>query len=158
MIGLFAISNNVIQGKNFYIKVEPSQVVMYENFENKNKLYRLLNSVCLFGVNENKFLSLFELKRNKISDIRDAYHNHWLYYASFSPIWKKRIDDFSGKIDYEKKEIVFEDEEEFYNKYNYEPDEQSNELKNKTIPEIIPYYNWDMFYKMFQKNSFLSIS
>jgi hypothetical protein len=159
VMGLFAISNNVIQGKNFYIKVEPSQVVMYENFENKNKLYRLLNSVCLFGVNENKFLSLFELKRNKIPDIRDAYHNHWLYYASFSPIWKKRIDDFSGKIDYEKKEIVFEDdlEEEFYNKYNYEPDEQSNELKNKTIPEITPHYNWDMFYKMFQKNSFLSI-
>jgi predicted DNA-binding helix-hairpin-helix protein len=133
---------------------------MYENFENKNKLYRLLKTVCLFGVNENKFLSLFELKRNKIVDIHDAYHNHWLYYASFSPIWKMRINNFSGKIDYEKKVVLFEDdlEEDFYNKYNYEPDEQCKELKNKTIPEITPYYNWDMFYKKFQKNSFLPIS
>lgn len=162
VMSLFAISSNIIQGKNFYIKVEPSQVVMYENFENENiKLYKLLKTVCLFGVNENKFLSLFKLHRNKINDIRDIYHNHWLYYAAFSPIWKKRIADFSGKIDYEKKQVLFENEdseEEFYNKYNYEPDEQSNELKNKTIPEIIPYYNWDMFYKMFHKNSLLSLS
>ena len=159
VISLFAISNNVIQGKNFYMKVEPSQVVIYENFETKNiKLYKLLNSVCLFGVNDNHYLSLFELHRNKINDIRDAYHNHWLYYASFSPIWKKRIDDFSGKIDYEKKKINFENEdieEDFYNKYNYEPDEQSNELKNKTIPEIIPHYDLNTFYKIFSNHNII---
>ena len=56
-----------------------------------------------------------------------SYEN-WLYYASFSPIWKNRIERHGGKILSEIDSVLFEtsdDEEQFYNWHNFEPDEQT---------------------------------
>jgi len=51
-------------------------------------------------------------------------------------LWKSRFDKYNIKVDNKKKEIVFEDEdeyEEFYELYQYEPDEQSKETQEKSI-------------------------
>jgi len=77
------------------------------------------------------------LKR-ETQNIEDAYFKNWLYYASHSPIWEKRIEPY-GKIDAEQQKIIFfteEKEEEFYSLYNYEPDEQPKDVSDKSICEI----------------------
>ena len=53
-----------------------------------------------------------------------ASYENWLYEASFSPIWQKRIEKYGGRICHESKTVTFEDEEQFYNWHNFEPDEQ----------------------------------
>ena len=51
----------------------------------------------------------------------------WIYYASYTPIWKMRLKKYDVKIDREKKDVVFTSEdamEMFMNKFGFEPDEQ----------------------------------
>jgi len=139
------LSTNKTKGRNLYIHVEPSEIVVYETCEDPEiKPYRMLNKVCLFGTNDLNHLHLFPLARSLVTDLKELYHNNWLFYASFSPIWLSRIQQYDGYCDYKEQKVIFknEDQEEsFYNKYNYEPDEQSIELKHKTIPELIEQPN-----------------
>lgn len=63
--------------------------------------------------------------------------NRWLYYAYSSPIWKDRIHQYHGSIDQETNLIAFPNdtyEEDFFDKYGYEPDEQSNDVQNTIWP------------------------
>jgi hypothetical protein len=65
---------------------------------------------------------------------QQCYYDDWLYYASFSPLWKNRIETYEGIIDHKNHKVDFDDLEtykddntrfeEFYNHYNLEPDEQ----------------------------------
>ena len=51
-------------------------------------------------------------------------YDNWLFEASFSQIWRKRIEKYGGTID---KTVTFDNgdnEEKFYNWHNFEPDEQ----------------------------------
>ena len=75
-------------------------------------------------------------------DIREAFLNHWLYYASKSPVWLQRIHEYKGKVLEKEKTVVFleegEDEDDvllqsFYDCYGYEPDEQKKEVQDKSI-------------------------
>ena len=68
---------------------------------------------------------------------REIYDN-WIFWASFSPIWKARIDKHHGTIQEETQEILFEDEddaESFHNWHDYEPDEQPREVWNHLCGE-----------------------
>lgn len=107
----------------------------------------------------------YYIRRLMCSDLDIAYpyvesinFDDWLYYASFTPIWKQRIVKFNGKVDYNEHTVSF-DNEEFYNIYDYEPDEQSKELKtmlwsnglesyvNLSISEFSKKYGCDNIYK-----------
>ena len=69
-------------------------------------------------------------------DFKKEYLEEWLYYASFSPIWLCRLLEYGAVIYHETKTISFPDEEKeelFYSLYNYEPDEQSAEICEKSI-------------------------
>ena len=64
------------------------------------------------------------------------FRDKWLYHASFSPVWRDRILQNGGKIDNRSKKVIFmkeEDMEAFYDKYNYEPDEQPLSLQKKCM-------------------------
>jgi hypothetical protein len=84
----------------------------------------------------------FKLPRFLYSDtqelIRD-YWFHWEYYASFSPLWRERIDKLGGKLNSEKRIIEYENEdieELFYEKYGYELDEQPKEIHDMSLKNI----------------------
>lgn len=153
--------------RSFYIQVQPEEIIMYNLDYDDIKPYNILKHTCIFKINDYKFFPLFELQRYKLhySEVKDIYHNDWLFYASLSPIWEKRIKVYNGTIDIDKKYVIFLDDEQeelFNNKYNYEPDEQSLDLKNKTTPEIIKYtdneLNWNQFQQTYNKNGFLNIN
>jgi hypothetical protein len=56
---------------------------------------------------------------------------------------------YEGDKDEEKKKIIFEDEEnenEFYEEFNYYPDESSKEIQEKSIGKIEKVCNLNEFY------------
>lgn len=85
-----------------------------------------------------------ELENNKcfggkeIKGVIYAYWYSWEYYANFSPIWKKRFKNYKASFN-EEKEIIWEDldlQENFYEKYGYEPDEQPRICHYKSLEPI----------------------
>jgi hypothetical protein len=53
----------------------------------------------------------------------------WLFYARKTPIWQERLAEYNGLIVFDTED----NEEEFYNRYDYELDEQSAEIKRKCL-------------------------
>jgi len=121
--------------------------------------YKILSTTTLYNIDKHCTLSVFSLKRDKI-DIRNAYLNNWLYYASFTPIWLERICFYKGSVDHIKQKVIFEtddDEEEFYKYYGYEPDEQKVEVQNKSIQKIEKKNDLLKIYKHEKNNRILDI-
>lgn len=148
--------------RTFYIQVKPDDIIIYKEEYNDIKLFQLLKFACIFKINDYKFFPLFALQRYELNyeQVKYLYNNDWLFYASYSPIWEDRIKIFNIVKDIHNKKIIFPDEkieEEFYEQFNYEPDEQSLEVKNKTIPEIIKNtdLNWFKFQEVYNKNGII---
>jgi hypothetical protein len=111
-----------------------------ENLLNRNPKLRI--KIKMEDVNRHRTKPVIELKSWKIprreckyklrtkpghSPITIASYDNWIYEASGSPIWKKRIEKYGGTVCHESKTVTFGDddkEEQFYNWHNFEPDEQ----------------------------------
>ena len=96
----------------------------------KETSWNVLQKKCLYEVRKNTIEYMNCSHKNiLLKDLYKIQTENWLYYASFSPIWKRRIITFHGTIDHEKKSVEFDDEENdlhtFYQIYGYDPDEQS---------------------------------
>jgi len=158
---LFSIKDKLIKGKNFYITISPEEIVQYETIDATNELrgYRILKTACICGIDDLKHLSLFKLERDKLASqeiLVDLYNNKWLYHASFSPVWFERIMSHRGYIDYVNQKVEFVDEDlqqSFFTKYGYEPDEQTNNVKEKSIMVIEKVNNWTTFYNTYNQNN-----
>jgi hypothetical protein len=147
-------------GKNLYVHIEPEEVVLYETISSGADLVprKILPLAKMYAIDSYNYLSLFVLKR-ETQDIKTAYYYNWLYYASFSPVWKTRISLCNGVIDQKNKKVTFDDDDidEFYDNYGYEPDEQTLEVENKTIQDIRSERNWQSFYKEHNINGLVEI-
>jgi hypothetical protein len=67
--------------------------------------------------------------------------DHWEYFAYRAPYWKARFDQYQIIVNHENYEIVFKDveeEEAFYEKWYYEPDEQKKEVQQCSLIDIHP--------------------
>ena len=166
ILTLFSLKEKLVKGKNFYIIVEPEDIIPYETIEasindltNEIRHYRILGVARICGIDDLKCMSLFKLERDTIykqDTITDIYFNNWLYHAAFSPVWFNRIKKYRGYIDYKTQKVEFVDEDimqMFYKKYGYEPDEQH---KNTTDKCLLLHRengtNWSTFYKKFKNN------
>ena len=165
----YVLIKNIKLGKNLYVHIEPEEVIIYETINVDLKVkndgliailpaYKILTLATVYYIDQYNYLSLFHLQREKI-DIIIAYRDKWLYYASFSPLWRERIIKYKGIIDETNKKVIFEEKENsddneqaFYNNFGYEPDEQKIETQNKTIQEIKSERTWISFYSE-HKNS-----
>ena len=115
-------------------EIELSNATCYSEskYENVNTVYKTLKLRRIYGISSN--IGCFKLSRDNV-DLNNEFWYHWEYYAYNCPLWKSRFDKYNIKVNDEKKEIVFEDEderEEFYELYGYEPDEQSKETQEKS--------------------------
>jgi len=166
----YVLIKNIKLGKNIYVLVEPEEVIIYETINAELKTedlrpilpaYKILPLATIYYIDEYNYLSLFNLKREKI-DVKSAYYYDWLFYASFSPLWKERIVRFNGVIDEINKKVIFEEknhdnEEAFYNEFGYEPDEQKIETQNKTMQEIKKERTWFSFYNEHKNNGIIDL-
>jgi hypothetical protein len=170
----YVLVKNIKLGKNLYVHIEPEEVIIYEtiNADLKSKndeltpilpAYKILPLASVYYIDQYNYLSLFHLKREKI-DITIAYREQWLYYASFSSLWKERIVKHNGFIDETNKKVIFaekensdDNEQAFYNDFGYEPDEQKIETQNKTIQEIKKERTWLLFYGEHKNSGIINV-
>ena len=84
--------------------------------------WKLLREQCTYSV-------IGKATKEEIINFRE----HWIDFAVKSPIWMERVLAYNGKIENDK--VVFEDnnDEAFYNRFGYEPDEQSLEIQQRCL-------------------------
>jgi hypothetical protein len=167
IIHLITFDNNQTKKMNFYVRVDPEEVVQYETIEAADNLkpYRILKQACICQIDQHSFQNLFQSFRNqKIKNgwtsraVAEKYNDNWqwLYHAAFSPIWFNRIKAHRGYIDYQKNKVKFIDEdweEAFYSKYNLEPDEQPLFVKENTLGKDVNLKStWQQFFTTYKKN------
>jgi hypothetical protein len=141
----------------FYVILEDKDIAKYKTVEIGENLHghQLLKHVSTYATHEYANV-IFEHEHSTMAfdELFDIYRYHWLYYASFAPIWAERIEKYKGTIDHETKKIVFgneELEEDFYNRYNYEPDEQPMAIVLKHIgPQNEKKWTWTDFYEKYK--------
>ena len=163
----FSQHADIKMGKKLYISVEQHDIVIYETIYKSEatnyRAYKILPFAYLYSIDEDNYLSLFQLERTKIlmddpDGLQKIYWYNWEYYASFSPVWLERIQKCKGKHNHETKRIEFpEDEEidwpeEFYSNFGYEPDEQKREIQEKSIRKIEKQRTWEQFFVEHGKN------
>lgn len=175
VLSLFTFDKGQTKKVNFYVRVDPEEVVQYETIEAADNLkpYRILKQACVCQIDQSSFQNLFQSFRNqKIQNglkekydgwtsraISEKYSDNWLYHAAFSPIWFDRIKSFKGYIDYQKNKVKFIDEdweEAFLNKHNLEPDEQPLFVKENTLgKEINSKCTWQQFFSKYKNVSLI---
>lgn len=169
---LASIFKKIYRDSKFIIEIDKCDIEMYSTIEvnlhmkKKNSLlpllpaYKVLSIASLYEIDEFNYLSLFKLKRDT-KDIVRAYHYNWLYHASYSPIWRERIEKHNGKIDRLNECVIMfsneEDEDTFMDSFNYEPDEQRKEIQDKTIQKIQNVRTWLAFYNDHSTNNIIVI-
>jgi len=131
------IADSKIKDHRFYIELEDKDIEQYDTISPiQGELPRFtLGKVCRFS-SRKEYNNIFGTghKNALQKDILDASTMNWDYYASFSPVWKERIEDHNGRIDDLTKRVIFDDDddqEEFYDRYGYEPDEQRIDVLSK---------------------------
>jgi hypothetical protein len=136
--------------------VEDVNINNYKTIDNV-KGYKTLEKANLIPIDKHQIMSLFKLSRNKYN-IREMYLKNWLYYASFSLIWSKRIRQFGGIVNHNDMRVDFKEEpnddlmQEFYERYGLEPDEQTKDIQEKSIMSFNVTTNWTQLYEKFKKN------
>ena len=142
---------NVIHNKDNTKKTKRLRLIMsdkdienYKTIIHKQGLgWKVLPQVCRYKVHR----EVSTLYKTTYIDFINEYHYHWLYYASFSPIWKGRLSKYNYRICDETKSVVMNDdnEDEFYSLYSYTPDEQSLEMQNQILGNDIAQFTIEDF-------------
>lgn len=152
---LFARKMNLKIGKNKYAIFDTTESILYETLDHMKdgiKKHKILQYACKLGINDEKYLCLFDIGRNKISkdELTTIYNSSWEYYASWSLFWTEKMHLCEGKVNYIDKKVTFDNEDlfdTFHDNYDYEPDEQPLFVKNKTIMTIEDGLDWNTFYE-----------
>jgi hypothetical protein len=124
--------------KHLRIILRPTDIIKYDTINGDPKI--TLKQACRFAIRKNVTVLFNTFIPGSLIEL---WRNHWLYYAARSPIWAHRISSFDGFINHDMLAVEFDDEyydendltelEAFYNKWNYEPDEQGIEMRNRII-------------------------
>lgn len=134
------LSEEEIQNRIIFKKFDNKFTKQQQDFNAQKTipLYKTLIHKRLYKISP--LIGLFVLNRDDINDIdyKDILRLYWDYFAYKTPLWKERIDKYNGKQskDYSLTFKSEDDYEDFYEKYNYEPDEQSQETQDKSIGDI----------------------
>ena len=150
-------TNVEVNNKKIYVTMnnEEKDDVIFIQEDIISPLYKTLEYKRAYKISNG--LGCFQLKRdnNEVkNEVIDKMNYHWLYYCSKNAYWKPLLDEYTYKINDEKEEIEFENDdmfEDFHEKYGYlEPDEQNTETQDKSICNIKPL-SWKKFMEHFSE-------
>jgi hypothetical protein len=138
-------------GKGLYLTASLEEMNTHET-DQTTPGEDLLAKVVKYSPNEENYLSLFYgiFGKKEQNDLLKAYKTEWLYFASVTPVWSERIRAYDGVVNDEKRKVVFENEDneqDFYIKYGYEPDEQEAAIVENNIPTMKDRMTWVSFYE-----------
>jgi hypothetical protein len=157
IVHLYSLEKSLKMGKSLFIisddDLTPYKTI-FAHYDSSFYPYKILPIVTKYGIDSESMLSLFELARDTTQDLQRVFHYHWLYYASNTPIWSNRIIEFEGTPNHERKDIDFEDDDdfdEFYDHFGYSPDEQKLDQQNKHIGPIKNISTWKSVFEKANK-------
>ena len=168
------ISEEYIFIEKVYFALEPIyNDFIYNIFGSENECnieaYNILKIKRLFEINN--YCSCFENDIN-YDDNKEIILNNTLYLTLNSNIWLKRIYEYDGVIDHLNMNIIFDEEninietqetnfDSFHNKYNYELEEQSIYIQNKSLKKLnnkLNYNDWlNNVFEGFNVNDIINI-
>jgi len=137
-------------------KKKYNQLLDFNRDTDEIKPYNLLNIKKQYQIND--IITAFHLTQENIEHSIDLNEN-WIHFTYNCKLWNRRIINYQGNYQYNNNNdnnndnqnlknieniVIFkneEDEEEFYNRYNYEIDEKPLPLKIKHYHEMTKY-NW----------------
>ena len=138
--GLFLLNKDYKYDPKFYIILKSCDIVKYKTKPLiQFKGWKIPPRECVYTLH----------LKPSTPEKNIGQYDDWLYYASKAPLWEKRIIRHKGTIDQVTKKITFEsveNEEEFFNIYNYEPDEQTMQTQSKWFG-VRTYDSWDHIYE-----------
>jgi hypothetical protein len=105
------------------VLVKAEQTEKFKTIEPTKNNWKVLQIVC-----KKQVIPIKNIKKSEQTKLLEIFRSKWLFYASRSPIWKVRIEEYHGKIDGRKKTVEFKNDDDlegFHDKYDYEPDEQA---------------------------------
>ena len=106
------------------------------NYDDVSYAHNTLGKHRLYTISQN--IGCFKLERQNFN-LNELFWYKWEYYAYKSPLWKERFSKYKITVNDKKQLIDFDDDdelEEFYFRYGYEPDEQKQEIQDKSIIKI----------------------
>ena len=144
------ICKTITTNKKIRIVYKDKDIIKYRTSLEPIKPRMILSINCIYQVktlseyknyNGNLIIpkQIIEIEYN-YNEILENWRTHWEYYSAKSSFWMNIFKSYSGSLNNEKKTIEFknyEDEERFYDKYGYEPDEQSMEVCIKCLGNIM---------------------
>lgn len=115
----------------------PKYMTQYEyKYDSSIPSNKILQHVCkyslILGHDDDDDIT----KREMREDLYEKYNTSWLYYACKSPLWETRVTEYGGIINHDSRTVTFDSDEsqdKFYEKYGYDPDEQSIQLQEKCL-------------------------
>jgi hypothetical protein len=117
--------------REMYVIVDSTQVDCFRTRSIK-PAWKTLPLLCKYDLR----VSNETLHENEMAKRLEILREDWLFYASYSPVWKTRILENRGQMNIAEKKVSFKNDdclEVFYENYGFEPDEQSLELQNRCL-------------------------
>ena len=114
----------------FIIHLTDDDIVSYRTLHLPDS-YNVMNYVCRYPIRK-EVNTLFNIDIPDRETMIKYFEVNWLYYAYRSPVWKDRIDEYSGIIDHEQKLVHFPDDdllEAFHQRWGYDTQEQKPLIK-----------------------------
>ena len=138
------IKEEEIEKREIYLQIDKKELdFAIETNKEFKPLYRTLKEKRLFKIRTENGCFQSARDNSEYPNIQEIQWRHWEYFCYDTPLWKERFDKYKIKQNDEKFLIEFEDEmttcedyEDFYEKFYYEPDEQSKEVQERSIAEI----------------------
>ena len=128
--------NDEVANKRIVLKKYNSSLYNYFcNTNNTNNIepHKILKEKRDYFVNKNIGCFKINLNINK----SEILYYYWEYYSSLTLLWKERYEKYN--CTFKNKKPIFKNDdylESFYEKYGYEPDEQSKAVQLKSTCEI----------------------
>ncbi len=127
ILRIIQLQSKLINRKiEFYTEVEQEEVEKYQTKQEEDaKSWKILRNTISYNTDD----FIYE----KVSNLNPSeFLDNWLFYAKDCPLWKKRLSKYNHQVKLNKIEFENEDQEEdFWNKYNLEPDEQPKDIQIK---------------------------
>jgi hypothetical protein len=133
-VGTLAKRSLKVNGEN---PVKEKFLILYREDRHKTldaakPTYRYLEKVSKYAVRSQAQYTVETVCGLSVEKIREAYLGpNWLFYCRKTPVWLSRIGECRGAVDEERRIVAFksdDDLEAFYERWGFEPDEQSKEM------------------------------
>ena len=132
-IGRKLVSREKMESSN----LAKDDVVGYSRYKvlKDKRYFKISNKIGCFNKNRDDVI-VFE---KRLLDLNSIYWYYWLYFTQNTPLWSDRIKEYGGTYNSKNFTVCFPDDDKFENfheKFDLEPDEQTSECQNKSLIEI----------------------